>query len=209
MHWSTLEELTWLWALKTWNPGIGNWNPHPLVHPSFIPFQCWCKCHHPKSLMSLAHHHMMLWWCHDLFWQESLQMHLVNWVGIVSLSRDTKVDALITLFMKGKMTAPGTYLDSHLQVPQCTPALSQPGYIFIKICRKSIICTGRYKVSKTSVCTKLKHLWVSIYMTSSGFWVEFVLISQQGEWHFRKTSWFQVLHFKNGYLLDLQVHLGV
>ena len=95
--------------LKTWEPGIRNWNPHPLMHLSFIPFQCLCKCCHLKYLTSLGHHHTMLQWCHDLFWWESLHIHLVNWVGIVTLSRDAKAGALITTFMKGKMVALGAY----------------------------------------------------------------------------------------------------
>ena len=32
-------------------------------------------------------------------------------MGVVTLSRDAKVDALVTPFMKGEMVAPGTYWD--------------------------------------------------------------------------------------------------
>ena len=41
---------------------------------------------------------MMLQWHHDLFWWESMHMCLVNWVGIVTLIWDAKVDAVITPF---------------------------------------------------------------------------------------------------------------
>ena len=114
-------------------------------------------------------------------------MCLVNWVGIVTLSRDAKVDALIIPFTKSKMAAPGAYSDTPL-VPQCVPTFESARLDFIETCRKSVICTGMYKVCKTWVCMKLKHLQVSIYITSLGFWVEFLPISQWGEWHFRKIS---------------------
>ena len=131
-------------------------------------------------------------WCSDdvmtCFGRKSLHMHLVNWVGIVALSRDAEVDTLITPFMKGEMVAPGAYCDTLPQVPWCALTSSQPGYIFIKTCRKNIICTGMYKVSKTWVCTKLKHLRVSNYTNSLGFRAKFTLISQWGEWCFRKIS---------------------
>ena len=127
--------------LKTWNPEIGNWNPHPLTNLPFMPFQCWHKCHHPKFLTSLGHNHMMLrwhkcchpksltslgchhmtiWWCHDLFWWESVCMCLVNWVGIVTLSGDTKADALITPCKRGELAAQAhtmTLSPRYLNVP--------------------------------------------------------------------------------------------
>ena len=48
----------------------------------------------------------MLWWHHDLFWQESLHMCLVNWAGIVALNRDAKVDTLIIPFCEGRNGSP-------------------------------------------------------------------------------------------------------
>ena len=65
------------------------------------------------ALTSLGCHHMMLQSHHDLFWWESLCMHLVNWAGIVTLSGDVKVDVLVTPIMKGEMGSPGTYHDAY------------------------------------------------------------------------------------------------
>ena len=59
-------------------------------------------------------------------------MCLVTRAEVVTLSRDTKVDALVTPFVKGEMAAPGTYHDTLPQVPQCTPTSSLPGFGFIK-----------------------------------------------------------------------------
>ena len=42
-------------------------------------------------------------------------MCLVDRVGIVTLSREAKVDTLTTPFTKGKMVAPGTYPDTGVQ----------------------------------------------------------------------------------------------
>ena len=72
----------------------------------------------------------MLQWCDDLFWQECLHMHLVNWVEAVTLSRNAEVDALVPPFLVGEMVAPGAYYDTLPQVPQCTLVSSQPGYIY-------------------------------------------------------------------------------
>ena len=46
------------------------------------------------------------------------------------------MDALIAPFMKGEMVAPGAYHDTLAKVPQHTPTMSQPGYVFIKTCKK-------------------------------------------------------------------------
>ena len=151
-HTKILEEVNL--ALCTWNWKSGTLELETATPPScassFIPFQSWCKCH-PKSFTSLGHHYTMLCWQHDLPWWESIPMHLVSWVGIVILHGDAKVDAVVTPFMKGKMVAPDTCHDTLPKEPQCTPASSQPGYFFIKTCRKSKICPGMYKVSKTWV----------------------------------------------------------
>ena len=144
---------TWDPETGNWNHETGNWNPHPLMHPPFIFIQCWCKCCYLKSLTSLGHHHTAL---------------MTSWV--VTLSGDAEANDLITPFMKGEMVAPGACCDTLPQVPWYAPMSSQPGYVFLlKTCRKSIICTGMYEVSKTWVCTKLKHLLFSIYTTSSAF----------------------------------------
>ena len=58
-------------------------------------------------------------------------MHLVTWVEVVTLSRDAKVDTLVTTFVKGEMVAPGTYHDILPQVSPYAPASSQPGFGFI------------------------------------------------------------------------------
>ena len=60
----------------------------------------------------------MLWWCHDLFWQESLHMHLVNWVRIVTLNGDAKADALTTPFTKEEMAAPAAYCDIYMKLKE-------------------------------------------------------------------------------------------
>ena len=114
---------------KTWNPGTGNWNPHPLVYLPFIPFQCWCKCHHQKSLTSPGHHHTMLWWCHDLFWQESLHMCLVTPTEEVTLSGDRKVHAVVSPFAKGEMVAPGTYHDIYKECLSMFTVMPMPWFL--------------------------------------------------------------------------------
>ena len=132
---------------------------------------------------------MTLWWCHDLFWWESLCMHLVNWAGIVTLNRDVEADALLTLFMKEEMVVSFAYHDTILQVPWCAPTLSQPGYVFIKTCKKKYnMYRNVWGIKNLNMYKKLQYCWVSIYTTSLGFWAEFTLISMQGRWHFRNIS---------------------
>ena len=108
MHWSTLEEVNLSLGskLKTWNPETGNWNPHPLMHPPFMPLQCCCKCYHLKSLTLSGHYHTTLWWHHGPFWWESLCIHLANWVEVVALSGNAKADALVTPLYKGRNDSP-------------------------------------------------------------------------------------------------------
>ena len=70
--------------------------------------------------------------------------------------------------------------------PRCLNVLLHPvsqGMFLFETCRKSIYDMYRNVWSTTTwIYSKIKHLWISIYLSSLGFWVEFILISQRGEW---------------------------
>ena len=86
----------WLkpWTRLNWN---SNKNPLPSYAFSFYTLSMLTKI---VIWNPLYHQDISRQWSDDVMisFGESLHMHLVNWVGIVTLSRDAKADALLNPF---------------------------------------------------------------------------------------------------------------
>ena len=103
-----------LYEIKTCNPSPS------CAFFSFIPFQYWCKSHHPKYPTSLECHHMMpdvtMWspqWCHALFGGNSytcipgtLSGHLHSENGWWSRCSHPP-------YMESEIATPGAYHDTY------------------------------------------------------------------------------------------------
>ena len=75
----------------------------------------------------------VLWWHHDLFGRKVYACSWSTGMGIVTLSRDAKADALDHPFYdREKWQPPGTCHDTLPQVPWCAPKSSQPGFGFVQ-----------------------------------------------------------------------------
>ena len=141
--------------LKTWNPGIGNWNPHPLMHLLLINVIIWNPLHH-LDITIWCYDDVMIcfgrnvWTCTwSTEWEYLLWVEMPKWMLWPPLLQRVKWQPQVHTM---------TLFPRHLNMP---PHWVSQGTFLLK-CVENIICTGMYKVSKTWVCTKLKHLLVSI-----------------------------------------------
>ena len=128
----------------------------------------WHKCCHLKAPTSSVCHHTMLQWHHVHFWQESLHMHLVTRVKVVTLHGMPKW--MLWLPLHHEEGNGGSRHTLWHSLPGTLPclALSQPGYILFKTCiekytQECKICTGiylgMYKSKTLSLFTWLVWVW--------------------------------------------------
>ena len=132
---------------------------------------------------------MVFWWHHDLFWQESLCMHMVDWAG-VTLS--TKADAPIVPFLQREKWQPQSRTVTFSPCTSMHPHVKPARMLFIlKTGINYIRIYVKYAIYKNVYSNKLEYTQNNnIYMTSSGSKASFVFISQQCEWHFWVISLF-------------------
>ena len=104
--------------------------------------------------MSLVCHHMILWWCHVHFWQESLHMHLVTRAEVVTLSGMPKQTLITPSSQRGKWQ-----LQAHTVTCTCYTSSWLISLCLLMILYPCPVTLASISCRLWSVCIRVSVIW--------------------------------------------------